>query len=618
MNDANLRIALVGKPNCGKTALFNALTKSRQKVANYAGVTVTKKLGFFVTPQWKRITLIDLPGTYSLRATSMDEQVTRDVLLGKFEQETNIDVILTVIDATDPEASLKLVLELKKIGKPIIVALNMIDLAQNRGIHYNLDKFSQLLGCVVVTTSAIKKNGANAVLDAIDYLVPESHENTWAEPNNEEVAAFHKESHEILAKVKIVNGIHNNYTQKIDRVLLHPVSGVIILLVVLFSVFQAVFSISTIPQGWLQDMFDLLQSYVVNLDPNSLILSLLGNGIIAGVGAALSFVPQILTIYLLIILLEDSGYMARAAFLMDKIMGSVGLSGKAFIPLLSSFACAIPGIMATRVIENNRDRLTTILVSPLMTCSARIPVYTLLISAFIPAKTVFGFANLQGLVMFLLYATGIIFGLLVAFIIKTFFFKSKENLFILELPSYKLPILSNVFFELYKTLKGYMKRASTVILAIMVVIWFLSSFPAPPSGATSPGLDYSAAGIIGHFLHPLFAPIGFDWEMVVALIPGMAAREAVVSIFATIFSLSGSEEVVSSGLVKVLQHAWSLPTALSFLTWYVFAPQCAATLAVARKETNSWKIPTIMFCYQIFLAYVCSYIVFNLANMFLR
>lgn len=616
---SKLRVALVGKPNCGKTALFNALTGGRQKVANYSGVTVEKKHGYFSTPQNTLITLVDLPGTYSLRARSPDEKVTRDVLLGEFDQEKKIDVILAVIDATNLSSCLRLVLELKKTGIPVLVALNMIDLAKQRGFEYDIKKLSTLLDCPIIETSATKKIGISELASALDEfrLIPVK-PNQWQEPDQELVRTYHKKVHQIIQAVETHKGTPTVWTHKIDKILLHPIFGLIILLTILFSMFQAVFSWATIPQNWLQGLFDSAQAYVAGLSPNSFFISLLANGIIAGVGSIIVFLPQILTISLFIIILEDTGYMARAAFLMDKLMGGVGLHGRAFIPLLSSFACAIPGIMATRTIENRKDRLVTILIAPLMTCSARLPIYTLLISAFIPAKTIWGFANLQGIVMFALFAAGIVFGLVMAFIFKKFFFKGTRQPLLLELPSYKTPNLYNVFLELLKPAKSFLRRAGTIILAVMIIIWFLSSFPLPPVHAAEPAINYSIAGIVGKFLEPAFRPIGFNWQIVVALIPGMAAREVAVSVLATIFALTGAnDDAIRQSLATVLQHSWTLATALSLITWYVFAPQCVSTLAVAKRETNSWKWPIIMFVYQIALAYAMSYVVYSISNYFL-
>ncbi len=616
----NIHIALVGNPNCGKTALFNALTGSKQRVANYAGVTIEKKHGFFITPNNVNCTLIDLPGTYSLRSRSPDEKITRDIVLDKFNDENNIDLILCIIDATNIQNGLRLALELKQTGKPIIIVLNMIDIAKRKGYIYDIEKFKLELNCEVIETAAIKKYGLEKLLLAIDSIIPnlKTTTNSWQAFNNSSIREYHSQVAKIIQEVKITEGVPSILSQKFDNILLHPIWGISILLIILFFLFQAVFSWAAVPKDMLQDVVDGLQGYVVNLLPNTLIGSLLGNGIIAGVGAVIVFLPQILTISLFVILLEDSGYMARAAFLMDKIMNWAGLHGKAFIPLLSSFACAIPGIMATRTIESRNDRLVTILISPLMACSARLPLYTLLISAFIPQKTVFGWISFQGLVMFSLYFIGIVFSLIIAFIFKYFFFKGDRLPSIMELPSYKLPSFKNVVIELIKPAKSFLHRAGTIIVIIMIILWFLSSFPLPPNNATHPAIEYSFVGIIGKLIQPIFAPIGFSWQLVAALIPGMAAREVAVSALSTIYALSGNNnEAIRNSLSIMLQHSWTLATALSLLTWYIFAPQCISTLAVTKRETNSWKWPIIMFSYQIVLAYIMAFIVYRITLFFI-
>lgn len=618
LDRSEIKIALVGNPNCGKTALFNGLTGSKQRVANYAGVTVEKKHGYFITPHHHNCTLIDLPGTYSLRSRSPDEKITKDVVFGILADEAPIDLILCILDATNLSSGLRLVLELKQSGKPVLIAMNMMDIATNKGYHYDLEKLEKLLGCKIIPTTATKKLGILELVNTIDLMIPVlgNIDSTWQDGDSKNVREYHALVSEIINQVKLKDGIPPKLSDRIDSLVLHPLWGLLILLVVLFLIFQSVFTWSVIPQAIMQNASDSLQAYVVNLSPGSLIGSLLGNGVIAGVGAVLVFLPQILTISFFIILLEDSGYMARAAFLMDKLMGGVGLHGRAFIPLLSSFACAIPGIMATRTIENRNDRLVTILISPLMTCSARIPIYTLLISAFIPPKMIMGWLNLQALVMFGLYFVGIAFALIVAFIFKHFFFKGERQPSIIELPTYKLPSFKNVLIELIKPAKSFLQRAGTIILSIMIVLWFLSTFPAAPVHAIDPAITYSFVGVIGKFIAPLFAPIGFSWQIVAALIPGMAAREVAVSALGTIYALSGSGDQLSHSLSSVLQHSWSLATALSLIAWYVFAPQCMSTLAVAKRETNSWRWPIIMFLYQMVLAYVMALIVYKIAILF--
>jgi ferrous iron transport protein B len=619
------RIALVGNPNCGKTALFNALTGSRQKVANYSGVTVERKEGTFVSPSGKKIRVLDLPGTYSLRARSPDEAVTRDVVLGKFMNEAIPDAIVCVADATNLHLGLRLVLELKKIGRPIILVLNMMDVAKKRGYDIDLQVLSQEIGATVIPTIAIKKNGIHELVLAVEKefnnisnknISSLNKEIPWKEPVAQEVRAYHREVERILRISNRKQGIASKWTHKIDSILLHPVFGVMSLFVVLFLIFQAVFLLPAYPQELIESGMAGLQDWIHHIMPDGVLKSLISDGIIAGVGAVLVFVPQIITLYFFILLLEDTGYMARAAFLMDKLMGGVGLHGKAFIPLLSSFACAIPGIMAARTIENRKDRLITILISPLMTCSARLPVYTLIIAAFVPSVTLFGFANSQGLVMFGLYAGGILAALVVAFILKKFFLKGELHPLLMELPTYKVPSIRNVLFGLLERTKIFLWKAGTIILAMMVIIWFLSTYPAPPANAVSPAIDYSFAGIIGKFLEPLLAPIGFNWQIAVALIPGMAAREVAVAALGTVYAISGNEDAVREGLTTTISHSWALPTALAFLTWYVFAPQCASTLAVTKRETNSWLWPTVMFTYMIGLAYFGAFVVFHITKFF--
>lgn len=616
----NIRIALVGNPNCGKSALFNALTGSKQRVANYAGVTVEKKHGYFITPKQYNCTLIDLPGTYSLRFRSPDEKITRDVVFGvSGAPERDIDLILCILDATNLSNGLRLLLELQQSGRPIIVALNMMDIAQRKGYKYDLVQLEHEIGCMVIPTAAVKKSGVLILIAAIDSILPTikstpptQYTKVFREASVSEARAYHAQAAQILNKVKLTDGRPPKMSDFIDHVVLHPVFGLLILFTILFLLFQSVFNWATIPQEIMQNGVTWLQNYTLNLLPGSLLASLLANGVVAGVGAIIVFLPQILTISLFIILLEDSGYMARAAFLMNRIMGAAGLHSRAFIPLLSSFACAIPGIIATRVIENRRDRLITILISPLMACSARLPVYTLLISAFIPPIKIFGWLNLQALVMFSLYFTGIVFALIVAFILKHFFFRGTVQPSIMELPSYKLPRAKNVLIELIKPAKMFLKRAATIILSIMIILWFLSSFPLAPENAANAAISYSFVGMVGKFLAPIFAPIGFSWQIVAALIPGMAAREVAVSALATIYALSGDAGSISGSLGAVIQHSWSIATGLSLLTWYIFAPQCMSTLAVVRRETNSWKWPVIMFLYQIFLAYAMSFIVYKI------
>ena len=609
---SSVRIALVGNPNSGKTALFNALTGSRQKVANYAGVTVERKEGTVMTPAGRTLHILDLPGTYSLRARSPDEAVTRDAVLGTLQGEQEPDVLIAVADATNLRLVLRLVLELKQVGRPFVLALNMFDIAQRQGLRIDVDGLSKALGAPIVPTVATRKRGIEDLIAAADALSLNRVEgqNTWHAPTAAQIRSAHGEAQRLLRAYVRPAERPDTLTGRIDGLLLHPVGGLVTLLALLFVMFQAVFTWA----GPLMDSIELgfagLAGLVATVVPEGLLRGLINDGLIAGVGSVLVFLPQILILFFFIILLEDSGYMARAAFLMDRIMGGAGLHGRAFIPLLSSLACAIPGIMATRVIDQRRDRLTTILVAPLMTCSARIPVYTLIIGALIPNQTVWGFVSLQGLVMFGLYAAGILSTLAVSFVIQRVFWRTQSEPFMMELPAYKQPDPAAVARQLWQRAAIFLSRAGRIILPLMVLVWALSTFPYPPDGATGPAIDYSFAGMIGHAIEPLLRPIGFNWQMSVALVPGMAAREVAVAALGTVYAVGENGGALSG----ILAQQWSLASGLSFLAWYIFAPQCVATLGVVKRETNSWTWPTIMFAYMLALAYGASFLVFNAAK----
>lgn len=615
MTDAALRFAIVGAPNSGKTALFNALTGSRQKVGNYAGVTVERKAGIARTPGGRSLHIIDLPGTYSLRARSPDEEVTRDVVLGTHRSEPAPDLLLVVADATSMRSGLRLVMELRKVGRPMVLILNMIDIARHRGISIDLGRLSQDLGCPVVAATSVRKGGLDDLWQALDSVLsqglPQSTANRWKPPSAADLRQSHREADALIKAAVTEPAKPDTVTHRIDRVLLHPVAGLAILLGLLFLMFQAVFSWAAPLMDLITAAFDSLGALAAQILPEGLFLSFLRDGVISGVGGVLVFLPQILILFLFILLLEDLGYMARAAFLMDKIMGGAGLHGRAFIPLLSSFACAIPGIMAARVIDNRRDRLTTILVAPLITCSARIPVYTLIIGAFIPSRAV-GVFNLQGLVMFGLYAAGIISALGVSALAKLIFWRNQPSPpFMLELPDYKMPRPRSLALGLATRAKIFLKRAGTTIFSMTVLIWVLATFPRPPAGATEPGIFYSFAAMLGHLIQPLLAPIGFNWEMSVALIPGMAAREVAVSALGTVYAIQGGDGQIG----QTLAQSWSLATALSFLVWYIFAPQCASTLAVIKRETGGWTWMWVTFAYMLALAYLGSFVTYQVAVM---
>lgn len=611
-----LRFAIVGAPNCGKTAVFNALTGSRQKVGNYAGVTVERKSGTARTPAGVPLNIIDLPGTYALRARSPDEEVTRDVVLGTHPKEPAPDLLLVVADAAQPRSGLRLVMELRKTGRPMILVLNMIDIARHRGIQIDVAKLSASLGIAVVTATAVRRGGQDALWQALDTAIANGiaapTANLWTPPNASDLRQSHREADALIRATVQEPTRPDTLTNRIDAVLLHPVGGLLILLALMFLMFQAVFSWAAPAMDLIAAAFDAASALTTQVLPPGLLQSFIRDGVISGVGGVIIFLPQILILFLFILLLEDLGYMARAAFLMDRIMGGAGLHGRAFIPLLSSFACAIPGILAARVIDNRRDRLTTILVAPLITCSARIPVYTLIISAFIPDRQVAGAFNLQGLVMFGLYAAGIGAALGVSFLAKFLFWRNQPSPpFMLELPDYKLPRARSILLGLATRAQIFLKRAGGIIFAMTVVIWVLATFPRPPAGATEAGIFYSFAAMIGHWVEPALAPIGFNWQISMALVPGMAAREVAVSALGTVYAIQDGDS--ASLLGQTLAHSWSLATALSFLVWYIFAPQCASTLAVIRRETGGWIWMWVAFAYMLGLAYVASFITFQTA-----
>jgi ferrous iron transport protein B len=612
-----VHLALVGTPNSGKTSLFNALTGSRQKVANYPGVTVERKEGSFVTPKGRQVSLIDLPGTYSLRGRSPDEEITRDTVLGRAKGEAVPDLVLCVADSTNLRLTIRLLLELKSTGRPLALVLNMFDIATRRGVSVDVPRLSEALGVPVVTSIAVRKGGTVDLLRLTDEILAQTptsdRQNLWQPLSVAELRATQREADRIIGATVSLPSRPDTWTARIDAVVLHPIGGLLILFAILFVMFQAVFAWAQPLMELLSAAFDAAGQLVHDTLPAGLLQSFLQNGVISGVGSVIVFLPQIIIIFLFILLLEDFGYMARAAFLMDRIMGGAGLHGRAFIPLLSSFACAIPGIMATRVIDNRRDRLTTILIAPLMTCSARIPVYTLIISAFIPAKLIGGWINLQGLVMFGLYAAGIASALGMSFLIKFMMWRDYAPApFMLELPDYKMPRVRSIAIGVYTRAKMFLQRAGTTIFAMMVLIWFLASFPQPPAGAEGPAINYSLAAMLGKAIAPLLAPVGFNWQIAVALIPGMAAREVAVAALGTVYAIEGGKEAAEQ-IGQVLSSKWSLATALSLLAWYIFAPQCASTLAVIRRETGGMKWMVITFAYMLALAYVSSLATYHIA-----
>ncbi|MBK7664353.1 MAG: ferrous iron transporter B [Sterolibacteriaceae bacterium] len=616
-------VALVGNPNCGKTALFNLLTGSRQKVANYAGVTVERKEGRLIAASGKTLRVLDLPGAYSLHPRSPDEKVTHDVLFGQAVGEKRPDLVVCVVDATNLRRNLRLVLAVKRLGLPCVVALNMTDLARKRGLTVVATDLSRELGLPVVCTVGVKAGGDVELRDLLgdparwraDFGPPRIADSAAQDIGpSRAVEGDHHTVRRILLNMGLDGIVPHTPSDRIDNVILHPVIGPVLMTLVLFLVFQAVFAWAEAPMAWIESATSWVGANIGNLLPEGWLRSLIVDGVIAGAGGVLVFLPQIVILFFFILVLEESGYLPRAAFLLDRLMGSVGLSGRSFIPLLSSFACAIPGIMATRTISNPRDRLVTIMIAPLMTCSARLPVYALLIGAFIPRREVWRLFELQGLVLFGLYMSGIVGALAVAWVLKRFTSAGRQvRPLMMELPSYHWPTIRNVALGLWQRVVIFMKRVGGIILTLTILLWFLASFPAPPAGATGAPIEYSLAGMLGHLLAYVFEPIGFNWQISIALVPGLAAREVVVSSLGTVYALSATGDDAAQALAPLIAQGWGLPTAFSLLAWFVFAPQCMATLATVRRETGGWSMALLMAAYLFALAYAAAFITFRLS-----
>ncbi len=613
----SLRIALVGVPNCGKTALFNRLTGSHQKVANYPGVTVERREGERAALDGRVMRILDLPGTYGLKPTTLDEAITRDVLLGRVAGESAPDLVVCVVDAVHLPIGLRLALDVKRLGLPMVLALNRMDVAKRRGVNIDIVQLAGELGVPVLPTIAVKRGGADALIAAIEpgrwsairaVTAPQ-----WHEPTPEDAEQTQSDVRGLLAAAGYSAPRESQWRARIDSILLNPVSGLLVLIVVMFLMFQAVFSWAAPLMDGIEAGMGWLGGWVKDHMPPGPLASLLSVGAIPGGRSVLVFLPQIIILFFFILVLEDSGYLPRAAYLLDRLMGWVGLSGRAFIPLLSSHACAIPGIMATRTIPNLRDRLTTIMVAPLMACSARLPVYLLLIAAFIPSREI-GIFNLQGLVLFGLYAAGIVSSLLVALVMKQFSGGSKYSPFMLELPDFQWPHAGNLLLGLWERVRIFVTRVGGIILALMIILWFLASYPAPPPDATGPAIQYSFAGRLGAMLQHIFAPIGFNWQISIALVPGLAAREVAVGALGTVYALSSTGDDLAAQLEPVIASGWSLATACALLAWYVFAPQCMSTLAVVKRETNSWRYPLIMAAYLFALAYIAAFITYRVVG----
>ncbi len=684
-------IAIIGNPNSGKTTLFNALTGLRQKVGNYPGVTVEKKEGRIAFDDGSEAVLLDLPGTYSLTANSPDEKVATDILLGRVDYTPLPELVVCVVDASNLERNLYLISQIIDNRLPVVIALNMIDVAKREGLIIDVQKLSAELGVKIIPTVGSKSIGIDELKAAIASYVEPSHKSRqWILPEPvqrecdelkgmlqtmhhlAEPLAFHEAivlltstaalsehddryAPEVLDHVKkdhlqleklgidrnsvfvesryewikrvctssVVSHRQNTNTtsDKIDRVLTHKVWGFVIFIGLMAVMFQAIFSWANVPMLMIGDAINWMDLQILQAMPAGDLRDLLVNGAIAGVGAVVTFLPQILFLFLFIGFLEDTGYMARAAFIMDRIMSKVGLHGKSFIPLLSSFACAIPGIMATRTIENRKDRLVTMLVAPLVSCSARLPVYALMIAAFIPPKRVLGIFSLPGLTLVSMYLLGLVAALTMAWLFKKTLLRSETPAFIMELPPYKMPSLKSVFLHMWERSALFLKRAGTIILGVSIVLWFLATYPKTENASASQSLDQSFAGRAGHFIEPVIKPLGFDWKVGIGLIGSILQREVFVSTLGTIYNIRDSKQ--ESGIMSLQQHlhkdtdpATGLPTftaltAICLMVYYVLAMQCMSTVAVMRRETNGWKWPIFQVCYMTALAYVGTFIVYR-------
>ncbi len=607
-------VALAGNPNAGKSALFNALTGARQKTGNYPGVTVERHAGRFSLDDGRPVEVVDLPGTYSLQPASPDEAVTRDVIMGKQAGERRPDALIVVVDAGNLDNHLRFAIELIALGLPTVVALNMIDLAERDGLTLDAQRLSAALGVPVIPTVAVRRRGLEDLRAALSSAVTQK-KPVVADVPQISAADLRARAHAAAKSAIVGETQERQITRTIDAVVLHPIAGPILLFATLFAMFQLVYSAAEAPVDLIEGWIGLLSDFVRTSMPDTLLRSALIDGVIAGVGAVVVFLPQILVLFAFILVLEMSGYMVRAAFIMDRLMASVGLSGRAFIPLLSSFACAVPGIMATRTIEDPRDRLTTILIAPLMTCSARLPVYAVIIGAFIPERSVGPGLGLQGLVLFGLYIAGIVGAMLAALVIRKTVAQGSSLGFMMEMPRYQMPNLKDVALGLWQRAAAFLRRAGTIIAVTTIILWALLSFPQVPAGSSKSQIDQSIAGRIASGLEPIVAPIGFNRDMALALIPAMAAREVAVSALATTYAIDSADDAQGEKTLREkLRAGWTIPMALAFLAWFVFAPQCISTIAVVRRETNGWKWPVIMVTYLFALAYVAAGVTYWLST----
>ena len=696
-------IAVVGNPNTGKTSVFNALTGLRQKVGNYPGVTVEKKTGFLKKAVGKKVRIHDLPGLYSLIPKSLDDKIAADILLHRLEEKAELKLVIIVADATNLGRNLYLVTQIIDLGLPVILALNMMDLAKAGGIQIDVEGLSNELRIPVIPIIANKKKGIDQLENAIFRTIQEEayvhtakdwhleeavkkavdpihswfldnsnlgeaaclaeamrvlsndtalenwleHYNGSRLKNGDQLELLVKQAREELvgknipwhmyeAKVRYEwideicqktveeeKKIGLSFSEKVDRILTHRVAGLVIFVFIFAVVFQSIFTWSELPMNAIENLFHWIGLQVATIMPDGVLKNLIVDGAIAGVGAIMVFLPQILFLFFFLSILEDSGYLARVAFIMDRFMKGAGLSGRSVIPLLSSFACAIPGIMATRTIQNWRDRLITIMIAPLMSCSARLPVYTLFIAAFIPDVSILGVFSLAGLTLLSMYLLGIVMAMNSAYVFKRFVArKERPSTFVMELPPYRLPSLKWTILQMFERSKIFVMNAGQIILAISIVLWFLASYPKPDNSAEiSPGeaIRQSYAGKIGKFIEPAIAPLGFDWKIGIGLITSFAAREVMVSTLATIYNVEGADEN-SVNLRETLKNErdpiTNKPTytpliAIALMVFFVLACQCMATVAIVKRETNSWRWPIVMVVYMTTIAYIGALIVYQ-------
>jgi ferrous iron transport protein B len=621
----SLTVAIAGNPNAGKTSLFNALTGLRQRIANYPGVTVETKSGLWYPDNQLPVTVIDLPGLYSLNATSIDEQIACDTLVES--DNDSPDAIILAIDATNLSRNLYLATQVIELGRPTVIALTMFDLALRNGLKINVPLLSEELGVPVVPVVARRQIGLDALASALKGVAKETQ--AGASGKRVDTSLMHQD--ELLNRYQRIDSLLSRVliqkkseglsrTERIDAVLTHRIFGPLILLAVILFVFQMIFSWANLPMNLIDGGFSALSRYVRTTLPPGVFTDLLADGVIAGVGGVLVFLPQILLLFLFIAILEESGYMARAAFLMDRLMRSVGLDGKAFLPLVMSFACAVPAVMATRTIESTKDRITTIMIAPFMSCSARLPVYTLMIASCFANHRTFGFISTGALIILSMYLLGISTAVGVAWLLKRSILKSPSTLFVMELPVYRIPSVSNVFHTMLSRAGLFVKRASTVILAASIVLWALAAFPRTTERSRSYQVANSYAGRAGRLMEPIIAPLGFDWRIGIGLISSFVARETIVSTLGVVYNVGEEDESRRSGsLVKAMMDAkrsdgspmWTPLVGLSLMVFFVLACQCMSTVAVVRRETNSWRWPLFMVSYMLVLAYVGSLITFQ-------